>query len=301
MILKIIISSICLILLLLLVGKVYELLWIMNFLRVKGSKYAEEMLRSGVNGNVLYLKRIQAVMEKYDFPMRNRLLFPTKILKSIQPDILSKGLLFFFRYPTLICSLAFIALFLDTSGIQFYQVYMVALGLLVIIMVQSVNLLYHQLILGPADFIQKSVGLRAPYWERNDYEPVWEHNQPFRDFVKLTLRTFLSFIIGFVGIYWCIDELFLRIANGKHAFDSLSASGVERFFQLFYYSLATMTTTGAGPVQPAWIWAKLIASVEILVGISLLIFSILGFSSELQPNFKLKTTDEEDNGSSGGI
>jgi len=181
---------------------------------------------------------------------------------------------------------------------------MVLVGLLLIIVVQSFNLLYHQFILGPADLIQKSVGLRAPYWEREDYEPVWEHNQPFRDFVKLILRTLFSFVIGFVGINWCLNELFLQSTNRTeaHAFEHLSESGIERFFQLLYYSLATITTTGAGPVQPTWLWAKFVASVEIAVGISLLIFFIFGFSSQLQPNFVLdKTMNEQDKESSGSV
>lgn len=85
---------------------------------------------------------------------------------------------------------------------------------------------------------------------------------------------FLTFystaVIVFAGLYRLID----RLPRGPH-FDLRGSSHAMSFSESLYFSVATMATVGYGDITPVSSVARILAAVQVLVGILLLLF---GFS-----------------------
>lgn len=284
-------TVICSLFVLLLIGKYYELLWVIQFLKRRGTKYSEEIIDNGLEDNRIVVSKVISIMKKYDFPMRKRLLFPTKIIHGIKPSFLRKIGLKFFHFHLLQILLGIILVLIIPEGILLIVSSVIIMILLTGICLQTFNLIWHQYILGTADLIQKSIGLAMPYWEREKYEFIWAPNQPFRDFIKLLLKTLVTFILSFMFIYFGINEIFIEVYS-VGVFNNVSEHFLLRMLDMFYYSIGTITTAGTGNVVSEHFVLKIITSIEILSGISLLIVFALGFASNLQTGFKLKSPSD---------
>jgi len=247
----------------------------MNFLRINGNSFAAAIHQRAISGETVNVSEVARIMEEFDFPLKKIRLLPTRILSFV-----NKSLLGFFHVYLLFLLISIILLII-TACLQFnsstWADVFVPIGAIVLvggILCQSFNLLYHQYVLGDVDSIQKSVGLRLPYWERKAFEVSPYTNQAYQDFLWLLVKTLSTAVLGFAAIYSALAWV------NAEAFNDLTNEFLLQQMELIYYSLATITTIGAGPIQPNWIWAKLAAGLEIIVGISLLVVFVSGFTSQ---------------------
>jgi Ion channel len=247
----------------LLILKMAEILDLVLFVRRRGSAFAEALTSRGVHEGVLRVEEVKAVMREFDYPKKGPRGIAARHLNAIRPRWLAVGLLRVFRFHYLLPLLAFASLVTSSRT----PLGKVALTLYVALLVascvvQAFNLVLHEYEMGYADLIQKTVGLHQ---EREDLEPVLAPNQFLRDFLALLVRTLLAFVVAYGAIYWALE----RLRPGS--FQQLRG-GVQGIIDAFYYSLATITTTGAGPIAPRSVLAEVLAATEIAVGVTLLVF-----------------------------
>ena len=88
---------------------------------------------------------------------------------------------------------------------------------------------------------------------------------PYHAMLNMSWLKFYSYL---VGIYATANCLFtgLYFLAGSHAFSSALPEGLERFGDLFFYSIQIITTLGSTALQPATILTKTIFAFEAMTG-----------------------------------
>src|SRR5205085_12439057 len=109
------------------------------------------------------------------------------------------------------------------------------------------------------------------------------------EYLRVSLTYLLSFSLSYLAIalffalqYWAIWKIFPRRG------DEVVFAGINDktpFLDCLYFSVVTIATLGYGDIAPKWWAVKLLANVEVVIGVGWITIMFALVMADLQPVF----------------